>query len=127
MSVPQKRSQTASGSRKKSKSGIASQQYFPSDEEDEVSGSGAGQEYVRTWGLRPVGRGRYGGKRKTTQVTETRPRSLSLTAPTLSDSEQDPSAAGGAKEVVVELPDLLSSKKRKRKQRNDSVRYLTLL
>lgn len=113
-----KRPKNSSGSRKRTKNGVTSVQYIPSDEDDEASGS-KDNDYVRTWGLRPAGNGRYGGRRKTTRVTEMRANSP---PPTEFDSIAPEPETG---DVFVQVPDLLQSKKRKRKQRNDSVRGLS--
>lgn len=116
-----KRSKNSKGPRKKSKSGVTSSQYIFEDDND-PSGSGAEPEHVRTWNMRGTNNGRYGGRRESAKVTEARdaspqPAGFDFSAP-------EPGVSTG--DVFVEVPDLLRSRKRKRKQRNDSVRHFQL-
>lgn len=111
--MSQKRSIGPKGPRKRSRAGISSSQYTL-DDDDEPS---TNNEPVRTWEIRAAGRGRYGGRRRNTKVTEMREMSVDQPGPSFGDTAPDT----GPGEVVVEVPDLLRSKNRKRKQRNDSV------
>lgn len=116
--MSQKRSISARGPRKKSRAGICSSQYTLDD--DELLGVEPESEPVRIWKIGAAGNGRYSGHRKTTKVTATQ----SVVA---NQPETEVSADGAEPEdptwedITVDVPDLLRSKDRKRKQRNDSV------
>lgn len=124
LSMSHKRSRNSNASRKRSKNGITSSQYTLEDDR-EPSDSEVDDDYVRTWDLRPAGNGRSGGRRKGAKVTELRCPSPELTRFDFSAPEPEQESSTG--DVIVQVPDLLQSKRRRRKQRNDSVFHVSPL
>lgn len=111
-----KHTKSSTGTRKRLRGGVTSSQYTLEDD-DNPSGSGADADHVRTWGIHTSSNGRFGGRRNNTKVTEMREISPEQTGFDFTAPEPETSTG----DVVVEIPNILRSKNRKRKQRNDSV------